>query len=46
MTQGRIEVKKQCGTVSLNTCVLEACDPNTYANAHGWTEWENAMVKE
>lgn len=27
-------------------CVLEACDLDTYANAHGQPEWKNYMVEE
>ena len=26
--------------------VLEACDVDTYANAHGHLKWENVMVDE
>jgi hypothetical protein len=45
MTQGRLEDKKMW-YVALMAHVLEACDLDTYANAHGRLEWENAMVEE
>jgi hypothetical protein len=37
--------KKQCGSVSLMECVLEACDIDTCVEyAHGQPKWENDMV--
>jgi hypothetical protein len=41
-----IRSQKQCGSVSLKACVLEACDPNTYAYAHGQLEWERVINNE
>jgi len=38
--------QKQCGSVYVIGCVLEACDLGTHVDAHGWLEWENVMVDE
>jgi hypothetical protein len=38
--------QKQIGIVALMACVLEACHPKTYVDAHGQPRWENAMVDE
>ena len=35
---------KKCGSVSLVAHVLEACDPKTYAYAHGQLDLENDMA--
>lgn len=36
--------QKQCGSVDLMTHVLEARDPDTFADAHGLSKWENAIT--
>jgi len=46
MTQRRIKVRKSMVSVSLMEHVLEACDFDTYENAHGHLKWENVMVDE
>jgi hypothetical protein len=38
--------QKQHGSVALMAHVLDACDLDTYANAHGQPKWDNAMDKK
>lgn len=32
--------------VALIACVLQACDPETYIDAHDRPKWENAIIEE
>lgn len=42
----KTRIQKQHGNVALMAHVLDACDPDTYENAHGRPAWRNAMIDE